>query len=62
MSAESSWTILSIDRSELRFESSTGDKKGITLKSNKNFAAFCKFLAKSDSKFRPDQESERQDI
>ena len=40
VSAESSRTILSIDRSELRFESSTGDKKGITLKSNKNFAAF----------------------
>ena len=40
VSAESSRTILSIDRSEPRFESSTGDKIGITLKSNKNFAAF----------------------
>ena len=41
VSAESSWTILSIDRSEPRFESHTGGKIRITLKYNKNFNGFC---------------------
>ena len=40
MSAESNRTILSIDRSEPRFESHTGGKIRITLKNNKNFDAF----------------------
>ena len=50
-------TILSIDRSEPRFESHTGY--------NKNFAVFLLIFssAKSDSKlFRPVQENERRDI
>ena len=38
---KSSETILSIDRSEPRFESQTGGKIRITLKSNKNFNIFC---------------------
>ena len=61
--AEPSQTILSIDISEPRFESHTEGKIKKTLKNNENFAVFCWFLAISDSKlFRPDQESERQDI
>ena len=61
--AESSRTIRSIDKSEPRFENHTGGKIRITLKNNKNFDAFCYFLAISDSKlFRPDQENERRDI
>ena len=56
VSPESSRTILSIDRSEARFESYTGGKIRITSKNNKTFDGFFLFLAKSDSKlFRPDQ-------
>ena len=62
VSAESNWSTLLIDRSEPRFDSHAGGKIRITLK-NKNFNVFCKFLAKSDSKFfRPDQENARQNI
>ena len=56
-------TILSIDRSEPRFESHTGGKIRKTFKNNQNFDVFCKFLAISDTKlFAPDQENERHDI
>ena len=41
VSAESSLTVLSIDRSEPRFESYTGGKIRITLKNNKNCDFFC---------------------
>ena len=44
MSAKSSRTILSIDRSEPRFESRTGGKIRITLKNNKNFDVFLKIF------------------
>ena len=63
VSAEPSWTILWIDRSEPRFKSHTGGKIRKTLKSDGNFNGFCWFSAKSDSKlFCPDQENERQNI
>ena len=55
--------ILSIDRSGPRFKSLTGGKIRNNLKSDENFAVFCEFLVKSDSKFlRPDQQNERRDI
>ena len=41
VSAEPSKTILSIDRSEPRFKSQTGDKIRKTLKNNGNFDVFC---------------------
>ena len=41
MSAESNRTILSIDKSEPRFESQTGVKIRKNLKSNGNFDRFC---------------------
>ena len=63
VTAEPSWTILLIDRSEPRFESHTGGKITKTLKNSGNFDGFFLFLAKSDSKFfRPDQENKRRDI
>ena len=63
VSAESSRTILLIDRPEPRFKSHTGGKIRTTLKNNKNFDIFCFFLAKPGSKsFQPDQENRRQDI
>ena len=49
--ADSSRTILLIDRSEPRFECHTGGTIRITLKNNKHFDLFCLFLAKSDLKF-----------
>ena len=39
--AKPSQTILSIDRSEWRFESHTGDKIRKTLKNNENLDVFC---------------------
>ena len=41
VSAEYSRTVLLIDRSEQRFDGSTGGKIRITLKNNKNIAVFC---------------------
>ena len=41
VSAEPSRTVLSIDRSEPRFESHSGDKIRKTLKNDENFAVFC---------------------
>ena len=41
VSAEPSRTILSIDRSEPRFESHTGGKITKTLKNDENFDGFC---------------------
>ena len=63
MSAEPSRTILSIDRSEPRFQSHTGGKIRKTFKNDGNFDGFCSFSAKSDPKlFPPDQENEGRDI
>ena len=63
MSAEPSQTILSIDRSEPRFESHTGAKITKTLKNDENFNGFWLFSPTSDSElFRTDQENERRDI
>ena len=63
VSAESSRTILSIDRSEPRFESHTGGEITKTLKNSGNFNGFCQFSAKSGSNlFRPDKENESRDI
>ena len=44
VSAEPSRAVLSIDRSEPRFESLAGGKIRIIKKNNKNFDIFCKFL------------------
>ena len=44
MSAEPSRAVLSIDRSDPRFESLAGGKIRIIKKNNKNFDIFCKFL------------------
>ena len=41
VSAESSRTVLLIDRSEPRFDGCTGGKIRITLKNNKNIDVFC---------------------
>ena len=41
VSAEPSQTILSIDRSEPRFQSHTGGKIRKSLKNDENFAVFC---------------------
>ena len=41
VSAESSQTILLIDRSEPRFQNCTGGKIRINLKNNKSFDVFC---------------------
>ena len=63
MSAESSWTILSVDKSEPRFRSHTVGKIRKTLKTDGSFYIFCEFLTKSVSKLlHPYQENERQDI
>ena len=65
VSAEPSQTILSkyINRSKQRFESHTGGKISKTLEKDKNFAIFCQFSTKLDSKFfRPNPENERGDI
>ena len=65
MSAEPSQTILSkyINRSKQRFESHTGGKRSKTLEKDKNFAIFCQFSNKLDSKFfPPNPENERGDI
>ena len=45
VAAGPSQTILSIDRSEPRFESHTGGKIRKTLKNNKNFDVFLLFLS-----------------
>ena len=63
VSAEPSRTVLSIDRSEPRFESQTGDKIRKNFKNDGNFDVFCYVLTKWDSKwFRQDQEDERRNI
>ena len=65
MSAEPSQTILSkyFNRSKQRFESHTGGKRSKTLEKDKNFAIFCQFSNKLDSKFfPPNPENERGDI
>ena len=63
VSAQLRRTILTIDRSEPRFERYTGDRITKALKNDGNFDGFCYFLAKLDSKlFRPDQENERRDV
>ena len=41
VSAKPSWTILSIDRSEPRFKSYTGNKITKTLRNDRNFDGFC---------------------
>ena len=63
MSSEPSRTILSIDRSQPRFERHAVGKMTKTLQNDENFDSFCQISGKSDSKlFRPDQENERRDI
>ena len=54
--------IISIDRSEPKFESHAEGKFRKTERDG-NFDVFCLFSAKSDPKlFHPDQENERHDI
>ena len=59
MSAESCWTILSIDRSEPRFESHAGGKIRITLKNNKNFDGFWLNFGKIRFKIAPNRSRKR---